>query len=235
MLRYLIVNGDDFGYSHGVNRGVVAAHEHGIVTSASLMVRQPAALEAAAYARTRTLDVGLHLDFGEWAFLNDRWEPLRALVNLADAGAVEQAVSAQLSAFRDLVGRNPTHLDSHQNVHMREPVRTIVLRCGLELAIPVRHFSTQIRYLGTFYGQTAEGAPLPEAVSIQALIGLLSGIAPGITELGCHPGYALDLNSSYASEREQEIRTLCDPRIRKTIDRLGLTLISFAKLAKTKK
>jgi predicted glycoside hydrolase/deacetylase ChbG (UPF0249 family) len=49
--RYLIVNADDFGQSHGVNRGVIEAFENGIVTSASLMVRWPAAVEAAAYAR----------------------------------------------------------------------------------------------------------------------------------------------------------------------------------------
>ena len=61
--RYLIVNADDFGQSDGVNRGIVRAHEGGIVTSASLMVRWPAAEEAAACARTHLrLSVGLHLD-----------------------------------------------------------------------------------------------------------------------------------------------------------------------------
>lgn len=49
--RFLIVNADDFGQSPGVNRGIIEAHEHGIVTSASLMVRWPAATEAAAYGR----------------------------------------------------------------------------------------------------------------------------------------------------------------------------------------
>ncbi|PYS69828.1 MAG: hypothetical protein DMF73_14065 [Acidobacteria bacterium] len=49
--RYLIVNADDFGQSPGINRGVIEAHENGIVTSASLMVRWPAAAEAAQYAR----------------------------------------------------------------------------------------------------------------------------------------------------------------------------------------
>ena len=49
--RYLIVNADDFGQSHGVNRGIIEAHERGVVTSASLMVRWPAARKAAAYAR----------------------------------------------------------------------------------------------------------------------------------------------------------------------------------------
>jgi predicted glycoside hydrolase/deacetylase ChbG (UPF0249 family) len=36
-VRRLIVNADDFGLSSGVNRGIVEAHEGGIVTSATLM------------------------------------------------------------------------------------------------------------------------------------------------------------------------------------------------------
>jgi len=65
--RLLIVNADDFGLSDGVNRGIVEAHERGIVTSASLMVWHDAARAAAAYARGRPqLDVGVHLDLGEW-------------------------------------------------------------------------------------------------------------------------------------------------------------------------
>ena len=67
--RTLIVNADDFGLSPGVNAGVARTHEEGIVTSASLMVRQPAAEEAAAYARaTPALGVGLHVDLGEWVW-----------------------------------------------------------------------------------------------------------------------------------------------------------------------
>ena len=47
----LIVNADDFGLSEGVNRGIIEAHERGIVTSASLMVLRPAAASAADYSR----------------------------------------------------------------------------------------------------------------------------------------------------------------------------------------
>ena len=50
-MKYLIVNGDDFGASHGINRGIVEACRNGILTSASLMVRESAAAEAADYAR----------------------------------------------------------------------------------------------------------------------------------------------------------------------------------------
>ena len=67
--RYLIVNADDFGQSHGVNRGIMQAHRRGIVTSASLMVRWLAASEAAAYAREHpSLSLGLHVDLGEKIF-----------------------------------------------------------------------------------------------------------------------------------------------------------------------
>ena len=67
--KYLIVNADDFGQSPGVNRGIIAAHQRGIVTSASLMTRWLAAGEASLYAKEHPeLSIGLHLDLGEWAY-----------------------------------------------------------------------------------------------------------------------------------------------------------------------
>ena len=87
--RYLIVNADDFGQSPGVNRGVAAAHERGVVTSASLMVRWPAAAEAAEYARAHPeLSVGLHLDLGEWAHRGGEWVCLYRVVPDGDAAGL---------------------------------------------------------------------------------------------------------------------------------------------------
>ena len=72
--RFLVVNADDLGLSAAVNAGIAAAHERGIVTSASLMVRQGAAAEAAAYAAAHpALAVGLHLDLGEWDYVDGEW------------------------------------------------------------------------------------------------------------------------------------------------------------------
>ncbi len=65
-VRHLIVNADDLGLSENVNAGVFVAHEEGIVTSASLMVRQGAAeLAAKGLVRHPELAVGLHLDFSQ--------------------------------------------------------------------------------------------------------------------------------------------------------------------------
>ena len=46
-MKYLIVNGDDFGAGHGINRGIIEAHRDGILTSTSFMVDMPGAEEAA--------------------------------------------------------------------------------------------------------------------------------------------------------------------------------------------
>jgi hopanoid biosynthesis associated protein HpnK len=60
--RRLIVNADDFGRSASINQAVVRAHQEGVLTTASLMVNEPAFEEAVALARERpTLGVGLHL------------------------------------------------------------------------------------------------------------------------------------------------------------------------------
>jgi predicted glycoside hydrolase/deacetylase ChbG (UPF0249 family) len=228
--RLLIVNADDFGLSSGVNRGVIAAHEHGIVTSASLMVRGEAAAAAAEYARggsRSTLDLGLHVDLGEWAWRDGCWVALYEVVPLDDTGAVENEIGRQVAAFRRLAGRDPTHLDSHQHVHRRDGVRAVVLRLANAMAIPLRHES-RVAYCGEFYGQTAEGLPLPSLIHPGALCTLLSTLRPGITELACHPGFAEDLPTTYRSERALEVEALCDPRVRAALEREGIGLCRFS-------
>jgi predicted glycoside hydrolase/deacetylase ChbG (UPF0249 family) len=226
--RYLIVNADDFGQSQGVNRGVIAAHEHGIVTSASLMVRWPAAIEAAAYGREHpNLSLGLHVDLGEWAYRDGHWVPVYAVGPIDDMTAIGDEVSRQLATFHRLVGKDPTHLDSHQHVHRREPIRTLMLATARTLAVPLRHYSPTVCHRGDFYGQTADGTPLPDVISVDGLCTLLAALRPGVTELGCHPGEGNDLDTMYRSERAAEVRVLCDPRVRATIVARGIELGSF--------
>jgi predicted glycoside hydrolase/deacetylase ChbG (UPF0249 family) len=227
--RYLIVNADDFGLSPGVNAGVVAAHENGVVTSASLMVRGPAAGAAAAYARGRPqLGVGLHLDLGEWAFRGGQWVRLHQVVPADDAAAVRAEAARQLAGFRRLVGRDPTHLDSHQHIHRREPARTVAADLGRELGVPVRHLSPGIGYCGDFYGQDGEGRPYPELVTAAALVKLLERLPPGVTELGCHPGTGDTPDTMYVRERALEVAALCDPSVRAAVRELGIRLMTFA-------
>jgi predicted glycoside hydrolase/deacetylase ChbG (UPF0249 family) len=233
--RALIVNADDFGQCAGVNGGIIDAHEHGIVTSASLMVMWPASAAAAAYARRRpALSVGLHIDLGEWICVRDSWEAVYTRVDSRDPDAVEREVRTQLERCRDLLGTDPTHLDSHQHVHRNEPARAILRRVGEELGVPVRHFSPSVRYCGKFYGQDANGGPMPGLISASRLVALLQRLDEGVTELACHPGYASDLNSMYRDERAVESRTLCAGVVRQALVDAGIRLMSFREVQKDK-
>jgi chitin disaccharide deacetylase len=230
--KYLIVNADDFGQSCGVNRGIIKAHRCGIVTSASLMVRWPAASEAVAYAREHpSLSLGLHIDLGEKVFRAGEWVSMYTVVPLQETKALTEEVSRQLDAFRRLIGQNPSHLDSHQHVHLREPVRTILMEMAQRLGIPLRHCCPNVCYRGNFYGQTAEGAHLPNVISVNGLIHILETLPAGCTELGCHPADGCDLDTMYRHERLEELRVLCDPRVRAAITSMGIELRSFSNLS----
>jgi predicted glycoside hydrolase/deacetylase ChbG (UPF0249 family) len=215
-----------------VNRGIIETHEHGIVTSASLMVRWPVAAQAAAYSRERpNFSVGLHVDLAEWAFHHETWVPQYEVVPVDDITAVADEVSRQLATFRRLVGRDPTHMDSHQHVHLQEPVRSIVLAVASKLGVPVRGLSPEVRYCGHFYGQTAEGLPYLDGTSLDNLIRILMELPTGFTELGCHPGEADDSGWTYGKERTEELKVLCNPRVRAAIRSEGIELCSFTSLA----
>jgi predicted glycoside hydrolase/deacetylase ChbG (UPF0249 family) len=199
------------------------------VTSASLMVRWPAVAEAAAYARAHPgLSVGLHLDLGEWAYRRGEWVKTYEVVPENDAEAVAAEVAHQLAAFRQLVGRDPTHLDSHQHVHKHEPLHSLMADLAGQLGVPLRSCDEVVAYCGDFYGQARNGRPLPEAISVGGLIRTIEKLPPGVTEMACHPGLGNDLDSMYGPERAREVKALCDARVWAALTAAGIELCSFA-------
>lgn len=228
--RCLIVNADDFGRSDAINAGVLHGHVNGIVTSASLMVRHPAAAKAAAAAHEHPrLGVGLHLDLSGWEQAGSEWRPTYSVLDIDDRSAVVREVEHQLESFRSLVGTQPSHLDSHQHVHRDEPVRSVAVEAAAVLGIPLREHGT-IRYCGAFYGQDRHGRSFPEGITPEALVSLVRALLPGVTELGCHPATAADAFTSYSVERPIELEALCDPSVKRAISEAGIELCSFRDL-----
>jgi predicted glycoside hydrolase/deacetylase ChbG (UPF0249 family) len=226
-LRDLVVNADDLGLSPGVNRGIARAHLEGMVTSASLMVRQPAAAHAAELAQELpSLGVGLHVDLAEWVATSSGWAALYTFVDDQDELAVGHEVEQQMLLFEKLIGRPPDHLDSHQHAHRSEPLRSILGGIAKELRVPLR-FHSRFGYFGGFYGQGREGEPLREAISTAGLRAALAELPDAATELSCHPAAELDFRSSYGPERIRELETLCDPRVRDAVAAGGFLLESF--------
>jgi predicted glycoside hydrolase/deacetylase ChbG (UPF0249 family) len=174
------------------------------------------------------LSVGLHLDLGEWAFQRGEWRPMYSVVEDGDDLGADEELSRQLGSFLRMVGRPPTHLDSHQNVHLREPLRSRVAAIGERLDIPIRGLTADVRYCGGFYGQWSTGEPLLDGITFEGLLKLLGTVLPGATELSCHPGTsALVIDSMYVRERALELSTLCDPRLPEALARLDVALGSF--------
>ena len=136
--KKLIVNADDFGQSEGVNKGIIRSFEQGILSSASLMVRYPAAYTASAYAKRNNMDLGLHVDLGEWIYRNEKWMPLYEVVSTDDVKAVSDELNKQLDMFIRIHGRNPTHIDSHQHVHNQENIKSVFIEIASKLNITLR-------------------------------------------------------------------------------------------------
>src|SRR3954471_5526843 len=144
-MKYLIVNGDDFGAGRGVNAGIAEAHGRGILTSTSLMVGLPFSEEAARLSRDLPqLSVGLH----------------------AHLPAGDPA--AQLDRLVGLMGRLPTPLDSHHDAHRHTPGwGGALLALARQHGLPLRGHSP-VRCFSQFYGRWG-GVSHPEQVSVPSL------------------------------------------------------------------
>lgn len=151
--RSLIINGDDFGFSSGVNQAIVKAHEQGVLTSTSLMVTGEAFAEAVALAKARpNLGVGLHLTLGcgksvlphsQIPHLTDAAgnfpdDPLQVgLCYQFDRAARRELpleIRAQLEKFRQ-TGLPLAHVDGHLHYHAHPVVLGEIVKLAKEFNI----------------------------------------------------------------------------------------------------
>ncbi|MEC4814444.1 MAG: hopanoid biosynthesis-associated protein HpnK [Scytonema sp. PMC 1069.18] len=146
--RLIIFNADDFGFSTGVNQGIIKAHQQGVLTSTSLMVTGQAFDEAVSLAKAHpNLAVGLHLVLdSEKAVLSPQQIPhlVDSKGNFsekqAQAGVYYHLISevrrelhleirAQLEKFRS-TGLQLSHVDGHHHMHFNP----VVLQTLVDLA-----------------------------------------------------------------------------------------------------
>jgi hopanoid biosynthesis associated protein HpnK len=151
--RRLIVNADDFGRSKPINEAIVRAHREGILTTASLMVNEPACVEAVAVAKENPrLGVGLHLTLlcGHAAspsekipgLVNERNEFTNASVSAGIKyffcrelrAQLEIEVATQFERFH-ATGLKLDHVNGHLHMHLHPVVFDILMRRASEWGI----------------------------------------------------------------------------------------------------
>lgn len=151
-MRRLIVNADDFGFTSGVNRAIVEAYTHGVVTSSTLMANGPAFAEAAQLAKANpNLSVGCHvvlidgesvLPAGQLSSLttSNRFRDglksfaLRAIAGHIDPDQIAAEATAQIGKIQS-AGITVSHFDTHKHTHLfpkiLRPLLCAAAACGV--------------------------------------------------------------------------------------------------------
>jgi predicted glycoside hydrolase/deacetylase ChbG (UPF0249 family) len=132
MNKFLIINADDFGITISVNDAIIRVFQKGNLTSATLMVNMPGFEDAVEKAKANPgLGVGLHfcltqgkavagvssLTDNHGSFFRRGELNRKVLTGAIRKRDIVNELRAQLNKFNQHLG-TPTHLDSHQHLHM---------------------------------------------------------------------------------------------------------------------
>jgi predicted glycoside hydrolase/deacetylase ChbG (UPF0249 family) len=138
----IVLNADDFGLAPGIDTAILTLLQRGRLSGVSAMVTAPCweTDGPQLVPFTATADIGLHFALTEVPTVGaGGWRRKDGTpLTLADVGAaawtgrvdvdvVLDELRRQWQRFRDVVGRPPSHLDSHQHLHQLPGVRRAVL------------------------------------------------------------------------------------------------------------
>lgn len=245
MVKKLIVNADDFGLTEANTIATILCHEDGILTSTTLMVNMPFAPLACKLAKEHpTLGVGIHLVLtmgrplveGAKSYTDENGNFRRPKSYAtgkpnADLDELYTEWKAQIEKFIEMMGKKPTHIDSHHHVHMVPSHLPVVFRLAKEYDLPVRLtddlFTDEYPFakapvIRGFYEDTAN-----VDFFLQDPMGMANH---EICEVMCHPSFMderLMTISSYNLPRLREMSTLRDSRVKDWVKENNIELVTF--------
>jgi predicted glycoside hydrolase/deacetylase ChbG (UPF0249 family) len=236
-LKRLIVNADDFGFTEDVNRGIVVAHQRGILTATTIMATGGAFDDAVRLARDNpSLDVGVHLVLVGAEGFPPTVSKLVAAIALKRI-AIYDELARQVGRVLD-AGLEPTHLDTHKHTHLFPPVLDAVARISEEFGVrwvrrpfdfPMRaggvpwtrravsgalgrlrnRFERTLTRRGCRTTDHFAGFQMTGHYDATELAALIRELPEGSTEFMCHPGYCTDqLRAAPTRLRESREREL---------------------------
>ena len=247
----LIINGDDFGHTRGVNFGIVDVYQRGALRSTTVMANRPGFLHAMELAKqTPGLGVGVHLVLtcdrplgkGYKTIVREdgffyRPDPFEEQVNFFDLAEVEAEYVLQIEKVLEN-GITPTHLDGHHHTHINPVILPITLKLADRYGLPIRaykrddfpdtykHIKTASAFNDCFYD---EDATLPNILRI-----LEQNKNCDVLEIMCHPAYvdqALIDVSEYTLVRARELEILTSPELLDFIKENQIELVNYSALS----
>ena len=247
----LIINADDFGFSKGINLGILESFENGVVSDTSLMCNMPGFEHAIELMKQYPiLKVGIHFvtsvgpSLTKGKTISDENGNLihnqESIAN-CDEEELYAEYHAQLKKFL-ATGFTPDHIDWHW---CYTPVQVrVAAKLAKEYNLPLRaetkeiekYFEEQgLKYSKNmeqdFYNYTKEITTTADDLIEKIKKHLDNGDEE--TCIMCHPAYVDQTVMTYTSynlQRTHELVAVCDPKVKEFIKENNIELINFAQL-----
>ncbi len=149
-MKNVIINADDFGLSKSINKGIIKAHQEGILTSTSLIVNMPDSEKAIEEIENYpNLGIGLHLNLirgkpvspikdipslinkNGYFLQNIPLFLFKIVIGEIKINEVEIELRNQMKKFKRS-GLTPTHIDSESHLHLIPSIFNIVVKLAKE-------------------------------------------------------------------------------------------------------
>lgn len=247
MKRVLIVNADDCNLTEGVTQAILKCHDDGIVSSTTFLINLPVSEKTLqALKRRKQLGVGLHLNVTLARPVSKSQKVKSLLMESGNFRKVREQLTKppkaaelayeyqnQIRLFQKVFHRNPTHLDTHHQVHDHPFFFRVLTDVARKNQLPIRR-SQRVLSLGSAKVKTTDyflGNLNPDGYWRQAALEmLLRNLPEGISEVMCHPGRndaALRSISSFTTGREEEFRLFRLPAFKKMLHAGAIQLSHF--------
>lgn len=248
-MSLLITNADDFGFSKGINLGIIESHKNGILSSTTLMANMPGFQHAVHLAKeSPKLGVGVHLTLtcnkplrSDVTSLTDELGDFRKLSYYEkdfsiDLDELFLEWETQIKAIYDS-GLTPTHLDSHHHVNSLIGIKDVFETLARKYSLPVRNnykvsndLTTTKRFI-TQLDSLAMDKNIWKAMNVRNIIADV--LTYGSAECMCHPGYIdseVISRSSLTTQRAYMVQELQDSHYKELFNEAGIQLGTYQDL-----
>ncbi len=141
-MKKIVVTADDFGWTKGVNEGIVRSVKEGIVTDIAMMVltdHENCKHAVSLIEKNKLSHIGLHTCLFPWT---KNFRPRRSdyieFFKMATDGQIEEKVMKEIEVFEKLIGKKPDFISPQFNMHGNLRLLKTVAKYAVENDIPVR-------------------------------------------------------------------------------------------------
>jgi chitin disaccharide deacetylase len=143
MMKKIIINVDDLGFSHAVNDAVVDLAQSNRIHATSFMSLGDIDYAQLQELQSHKIDIGLHFDLTGLAQYGQLKQVLyKAYFGKFSEIELNRIIHKQLDLFESKIGCVPDFVDGHQHVHQFPQVRHAlfkVLQSRYQIKIPIRN------------------------------------------------------------------------------------------------